>query len=234
MLDLFLIAFAYYLAFVFRFDFHLDNDQLRMYLSSFPLILISTYSAFFFFGIYRGVWRYTGLEDLWSLAKGVISATALAAVAILLLYRFIGYSRVVFILYALLLFLGVAASRLSFRFFELLLARPQTYSPTVLIYGAGDAGEVVVRECRRNLKLGYRPVGFLDDDPCKHGRAILGLPVFGGVDDLTEILTQENIQGLIISSPSILVNGNAEKVRGLCRDKNLWVKRLRFEFIEEL
>jgi UDP-GlcNAc:undecaprenyl-phosphate/decaprenyl-phosphate GlcNAc-1-phosphate transferase len=233
-LDLFLISFAYYLAFVLRFDFHLDAAHLKLYVTSLPLVLTATYGAFFFFGIYRGLWRYTGLEDLLRLARGVISGTLLAALAVLFLYRFVGYSRAVFVLYAILLFLGMAASRLSFRCFALLLARPRTNGPAVLIYGAGDGGEVVVRECRKNPTLGYRPLGFLDDDPRKQGRAILGLPVFGGLDKLEEILTREKVEGIIISSSSILANGNAEKVRALCAGEDVWVRRLSFEFVEEL
>jgi UDP-GlcNAc:undecaprenyl-phosphate GlcNAc-1-phosphate transferase len=232
--DLFLISFAYYLAFVLRFEFQLDAAHLNLYQTSLPLVLTATYSAFFCFGIYRGVWRYTSLEDLLRLAKGGISGALLAAVLVLCLYRFVGYSRVVFILYALLLFLAMAGSRLSFRLFSLLLAKPQTEGVSVLIYGAGDGGEVVVRECRKNSKLEYRPLGFLDDDPRKEGQTILGLPVFGRADKLTEILEQGRIQGLIISSPSILANGNAEKVQTLCWEKNVWVKRLQLEFVEEL
>jgi FlaA1/EpsC-like NDP-sugar epimerase len=104
----------------------------------------------------------------------------------------------------------------------------------VLVYGAGDGGEAVVRECRKNPKLGYRPMGFLDDDPRKQGRAILGLPVVGGVDSLAEILRRERIHGLIISSPSILASGNADRARALCAEKHVWVRRLWFEFVEEL
>jgi UDP-GlcNAc:undecaprenyl-phosphate GlcNAc-1-phosphate transferase len=231
-LDFFIITFAYYLAFILRFDFQLDNVNLKLYLISLPLLLTATYMAFFFFGIYRRLWRYAGLEDLLCLAKGAIAGALIAALAVLFFSRFVGYSRIIFILYALLVFLGMAVSRFSFRLFALLLASPQTESVPVLIYGAGDGGELVIRECRKNPKLGYQPVGFLDDDPRKQGRVIFGLPVFGGADRLVDLL--EKIQGLIISSPSIHANGNLEKVQILCRENNVWVKRLRLEFVEEL
>jgi len=231
-LDLFLISFAYYLAFILRFDFHLDTTYLKLYLTSLPLVLTATYATFFFFGIYRGMWRHTGLEDLLRLAKAVISGTLLAAVVVLFFSRSVGHSRIVFILYGVLLFLGMAASRHSFQFFALLLVKPQVERSKVLIYGAGDGGELIVRECRKNPKLGYRPLGFLDDDPRKQGRTILGLPVFGGVDNLAEILQQEKVQGLIISSPRILANGSAAKVHSLCSEKNVWVRQLRFDFVE--
>ncbi len=230
--DFFLILFVYYLAFILRFDFSLDASQMHRYLTSLPHLLTATYGAFFFLGIYRGVWRYTSLEDLVRLATGAAGGTLLAVAALLFFYGFAGYSRVVFILYALLLFLGLAGSRLSFRLFTLLVARPRTERVPVLIYGAGDGGEVVVRECHNNPKVQYQPMGFLDDDPRKQGRRVLGLPIFGGVDRLPDILRREKIQGCIISSPHILVNGNAEKIHALCQEKGLWVKQLRLEFVE--
>lgn len=232
-LDLFLISLAYYLAFVLRFEFHLDAGNMNLYLNSLPLVLIAAYSAFFLFGVYRGVWRYTGLHDLPRLAKGAAGGALLAAASVLFFFRFAGYSRAVFILYAILLFLGMAASRLSFRLFSLLVARPPLRQVPVLIYGAGDGGELIVRECRRNPKLGYQPIGFLDDDSRKHDRVVYGLPILGGVDKLVEILRREKVQGLIISSASILANGNAKKARALCNERKIWVRQLQLEFVEE-
>jgi FlaA1/EpsC-like NDP-sugar epimerase len=83
------------------------------------------------------------------------------------------------------------------------------------------------------LQLGYHPVGFLDDDPQKQGAIIFGLRVLGGIEKLAKVLEQEKIQGLIISSPHILISENAEKARVLCRERNVWIKHLRLEFVEE-
>jgi UDP-GlcNAc:undecaprenyl-phosphate/decaprenyl-phosphate GlcNAc-1-phosphate transferase len=233
MLDFCLMAFAYYLAFVLRFDFLLDNAQTNRYLTSLPIILIATSIAFFVAGVYRGVWRYIGFEDIVRLGIGVASGTGVSAVMLLLLYNFVGYSRAVLVLYALLLFMGSSASRLSFRVFALLLSRRNVKGVPVLIYGAGDGGGVVLRECRRNPQIKYRPVGFLDDDPRKQGRVVQGLPVLGGADRLAELLQREKVQGLIISSPSILANGRAEVIRAVCEERDLWIKELRLEFVEK-
>jgi UDP-GlcNAc:undecaprenyl-phosphate/decaprenyl-phosphate GlcNAc-1-phosphate transferase len=132
-----------------------------------------------------------------------------------------------------LLFLGIASSRLSFRVFALLLARRNVKGVAVLIYGAGDGGEVVVMECRRNPQIKYRPVGFLDDDPRKQGRLVQGLPVLGGADRLEDILQRQKVQGLIISSPTILTNGRADVIRSICEEQDVWIKALRLEFVEK-
>ena len=232
LLDAFLIAFAYYLAFVLRFDFHLDVQNMQLYLASLPLILVSTYLAFFLSGVYRGIWRYTGLEDLVRLAKGVGGGGLLSILTLLFSYRFIDYSRVVFVLYPMFLFLGMASSRLSFRLFNFLVIRPPQDGVPVLIYGAGDGGELITRECRKNPRLNYYPVGFIDDDPAKLGRIVYGLPVFGGVNNLAEVIEQQEVQGVLISSPSILANGNARKASALCQEQDIWTRQLRLEFIE--
>ena len=148
-------------------------------------------------------------------------------------YRFDGYSRIVMIVYGVLLFVGVAGSRLSFRVFASLIHRPRKEKVPVLIYGAGDGGEVVLRECRKNAQVDYRPIGFLDDDPLKQGRTVAGLRVLGGADKLAEILRHENVEGCIISSPKILTNGHAEQIRNVCKERGLWVRQLRLEFVEE-
>ena len=166
--------------------------------------MAASYVAFFFFGIYRGLWRYTGLEDLVRIAQAVACATLLSMAALILVYRFAGYSRMVFIVYGLLLFFGVAGSRLSFRFFGLYLRGRRPEKIPVLIYGAGDGGEIVVRECRNNSHVGYRPIGFVDDDPRKTGRTVQGLRIFGGADKLPEIIQRERVAGCIISSPAHL------------------------------
>jgi UDP-GlcNAc:undecaprenyl-phosphate/decaprenyl-phosphate GlcNAc-1-phosphate transferase len=168
------------------------------------------------------------------MAKGTIGGALLAVVVVFGIYGFVDYSRGVFILYSLLLLLGMAASRLSFRLFGLMLSQRQRTAVPVLIYGAGDGGEAVARECRKNAKLGYEPVGFLDDDPHKQGRMILGLPVVGGLESLAENLRPEKIRGLIISSASIVANGNADRARTLCAQRQVWVRRLWFGFVEDL
>jgi UDP-GlcNAc:undecaprenyl-phosphate GlcNAc-1-phosphate transferase len=232
-LDFFVIAFAYYLATAVRFDLQLGEVLMKHYLTSLPIVVSATYVGFFVFGIYRGLWRYTGVEDLVRIAKGVACATMLSMIALILLYRFDGYSRIVFIAYGVLLFLGMAASRLSFRVFGLVLARARREKIPVLVYGAGDAGDLVVRECRANARLEYEPIGFLDDDPRKEGRTMAGLRIYGGADRLPEILQREKVEGCIISSPKILANGHAEQIRSVCHERGLWIKQLRLDFVEE-
>jgi UDP-GlcNAc:undecaprenyl-phosphate GlcNAc-1-phosphate transferase len=138
----------------------------------------------------------------------------------------------VIILYSLLLFLGIAGTRLSFRMFPLLLKKPRTAPVPVLIYGAGDGGEVVVRECRRNPGVPYSPIGFIDDDVRKHGATMLGLTVLGDVNRLPEVLDQTKAQGLILSSARITAGGKGERILAICQERNVWVKHMRLDFVD--
>jgi UDP-GlcNAc:undecaprenyl-phosphate/decaprenyl-phosphate GlcNAc-1-phosphate transferase len=232
-LDFFLIAFSYYLAFDLRYEFNMNEPLMKLYFTSLPIVLVATYLSLFLLGVYRGLWRYTGLHELVRIGAAVAFGTILTVGALMVVYRFVGYSKSVFILYSLLLFLGMAGSRLSFRLFGLFVSRPRPNQVPVLIYGAGDGAEVLVRVCREDPRLGYQPVGFLDDDPRKEGTSVLGLKIFGGPEKLPEILQREQVHGCIISSPSSFTGDHARQIRSQCEKQGLWIKQLRLEFVEE-
>jgi len=232
-LDMLVISSAFYLAFALRFEFQLNEFLLNLFVDSLPIVIVATYTGFFLFGLYRGLWRYTGIEDLMRIAKAVVCSTLLSVAGMVFLYRFDGYSRIVMVVYGFLLFVGVAATRLSFRVFASLIHRSRKEKAPVLIYGAGDGGEVVLRECRKNAQVEYQPIGFLDDDPLKQGRTVAGLRILGGGDKLPEILRHQRVEGCIISSPKILANGHAEQIRTVCEERGLWIRQLRLEFVEE-
>ncbi|HYT58149.1 MAG TPA: hypothetical protein VEQ38_25885 [Verrucomicrobiae bacterium] len=232
-LDFFVIALSYYLGFVLRYEFNMNDSLTELYITSLPIVWVATYLSLILSGVYRGLWRYTGLHELVRIGAAVVFGTILTVGALMVVYRFVGYSKSVFILYSLLLFLGMAGSRLSFRLFGLFVSRPRPDQVPVLIYGAGDGAEVLVRVCRENPRVGYQPVGFLDDDPRKEGSSVLGLKIFGGPEKLPQILQREQVRGCIISSPGSLTRDHARQIRSQCAKQGLWIKQLRLEFVEE-
>jgi UDP-GlcNAc:undecaprenyl-phosphate GlcNAc-1-phosphate transferase len=230
-LDFFLIGVAYYLAFFTSHGFTLDSGGLEQYLRSLPVILGGTYVSFFVFGVYRGVWRYVSVDDLLRYAGASLGGVALAAVSLLTLFPGTASSPAIFLFFALFLFLGMAASRSSFKILDL-FSRQQVRSSEerVLIYGAGDAGEMALRWILMNPDLEFRPVGFLDDDPFMAGRKIHGVEVLGGREQLEILLGDRDIDGIIITS-NILGDGNiGDRVLSLCRDHGCWIRNLRLEF----
>src|SRR6185295_8377867 len=120
---------------------------------------------------------------------------------VLFAFRFEGFSRTVFLIDGILMFMFLAGSRLAFRLFRQVIPIAKgAAGKRVLIYGAGDAGELLLRELLNNRDLKYSPVGFLDDDPAKSGKLIHGLKVYTGNGDLTSVCTQHQVDEILISS----------------------------------
>ena len=230
-LDFFLIGVAYYLSFLTYFGFSMDAGSLELFLRSFPIVLAGTYVSFFAFGVYRGVWRYIGVGDLLRFLEAVLGCAVLVAGAVFLLFPSQPYSLKLFIFYAVFLFLGLAASRSSFRILDLLSGRQTRQAEQrVLICGAGDSGEMALRWILMNPQMDYRPVGFLDDDPFLAGRQIHGVEVLGRLEILETLLESRQIDGVILT-PSILNNHElGERVMSACRQRGCWVRSLRLEF----
>ena len=184
-------------------------------------------------GLYRGIWRYTSIDDLMVFAKAVVLGSIVCVLIVLFKFRFVGFSRTVFVIDALVMFMLLTGSRMAFRLFRQLLPAPNGGAGRrVLIYGAGDGGELLLREILNNRELQYVPVGFMDDDPMKKGKVIHGLRVFGGNGSLRDICGSQKIDEVVISSPRLPEN-RVKQIQLDCEAENITLKRMRIE-IEQL
>ncbi len=225
-LDAVLITLAYYTAYLLvrgsNFEQTADWDA---FINSLPLLIVMKLGAFLVVGVYRGLWRYTSIQDFVTFAKGVILGSILSVLAVLLLYRFQGYSRAVFFLDGLLLLFAIAGSRMAFKLFRQLIPSPMAEKGrNVLIYGAGDGGELVLRELRNNPDWQYNPVGFIDDDPLKKDKVIHGLKVHGGNGKLPVICRDNSVQEILLSFRDISPE-RLREVKEICNDANVSLKR---------
>jgi FlaA1/EpsC-like NDP-sugar epimerase len=175
------------------------------------------------------MWRYTGLRDLLNIIKAVLFSSAIIVSGMLLVNRFEGFSRSVFIMDAILSLLFLAGIRV---FVRCLLHRRHTQQHArqvrkkrLLLIGAGDAAEQVVRELATNPLLPYEVVGFVDDDPAKNGMRIHGIPILGGVDDLVDCVVQADVEELLIAV-SALTGQQMKRIVGLCQQTALSYKVL--------
>jgi UDP-GlcNAc:undecaprenyl-phosphate GlcNAc-1-phosphate transferase len=154
-------------------------------------------------------------------------------VAVLFAFRFQGYSREVFAIDALLLFTLLAGSRLAFRLFRQVLPRSGSISGRrVLIYGAGDGGELLLRELLNNRDWQYSPIGFLDDDAAKVGKVIHGLKVLGGNGALETLCSQHDIDQVVISC-SRMPEERVREIQRSCKEAQIMLKRMQIR-IEEI
>jgi FlaA1/EpsC-like NDP-sugar epimerase len=204
--DAVLIVAAWQLTFYLRFDPTVPPFY-REYLSLEVVALVTAVklSIFVLFGFYNRWWRYVSTRDMWSAARGVLVASLLAYLA---LYAFqpentARLPRGIAALDLLLLLAFVAGSRLLAR---TLIERPKTglvaRGKEVLIVGAGDAGQMLIREMQRNRKLAYTPIGLVDDDVRKRNLRIHGVRVLGTTDDLAGLVRENRPDEVLIAVPS--------------------------------
>ena len=224
-LDAVLIALAYYGSYVLIFGSIEKSENWTLFIKSLPILIVLKLFAFLLVGVYRGIWRYTSIEDLVTFAKGVVLGSILSILALLLLYRFQYFSRTVFIVDAILLLTAIAGSRMAFRLFrQFLPTHISKEGRKVLIYGAGDGGEMILRELKNNTDWNYTPVGFVDDDPLKKDRLILGLKVFGGNGSLEKICRENNVEEILLSSTRISPE-KLREIREICENAEVSLKR---------
>jgi UDP-GlcNAc:undecaprenyl-phosphate GlcNAc-1-phosphate transferase len=229
LLDVGHIVLAYYAAYLIRFE-QAFGDHTAQLGASLPIVLLAQLVALGAFGLYRGMWRYTGLADAVRIVKAVTVGTMGAVVLLVFAHRFVGFSRTVFVLDWLLLIVLIGGSRISFRLFAEVLRPHPSSLPRVLIYGAGGGGELVLRELLNNPSLERVPIGFIDDDRGKHLTRIHGLPVFGGVEQLEALARERGVRELIVSSAKI-DRARLERATAVCRRFQVALRRaaLRFE-----
>jgi UDP-GlcNAc:undecaprenyl-phosphate/decaprenyl-phosphate GlcNAc-1-phosphate transferase len=203
LLDVSLVVIAYYAAYRFRFEGEEFMKNFGSFRNSLPVVLTTQMIAFFGVGVYRGVWRYFGLSDTVVIAKGVLIGTAIAQLVVLYSPWFIGYSRTVFAIYAVLLVGFVAVSRASFLLIGEFVNQQRRASRRAIIYGAGDAGALAVRELLKSRDETVRIIGFVDDDPQKRGTRVRGYRVVGDVETLIQSIAEGQVDSIIVSSRSI-------------------------------
>src|SRR5215207_5192050 len=228
LLDVLLVILAYYFSYVLLFGSDLGAEVWLLFLSTVPVLIFVKMAVLLVAGVYRGLWRYISLDNLIVYAKAVAGGSVASVLVLLFAFRFEGFSRAVFVIDALVFFMMLAGSRVAFRLFRQMMPTPTNGGRRVLIYGAGDAGELLLREMRNNLQLQYTPVGFVDDDPLKKGKVIHGLRVFGGNGNLRHICDQQRVEEVLISSQKI-ADERVKQILHDCDAAQITLKRMRIE-----
>ncbi|WP_306549225.1 nucleoside-diphosphate sugar epimerase/dehydratase [Desulfobulbus sp.] len=215
--DVVLLALSHLLANAIRFELTLSNQLLRQSLALLPLLLLVKIPSFYIFGLYRGMWRYTSLNDIINILIVSLFSSSMLISMLLIGNRFAGFSRSVFILDCLFTFCFITWHRVAIRYFYqrygngdgLFTPNLPAEKKRLLLIGSGDAAEKVLREINENILLPYQPVGLVDDDPKKIGMKLHGVPVIGCVDDLKNHVLRSGAQEILIAT----VAGNREQMR---------------------
>jgi FlaA1/EpsC-like NDP-sugar epimerase len=228
LLDVVLLSGAFYLSHLIRFDFDIPVWALTRFREWLVFVVAGKLVCFYFFDLYKGMWRYTGINDLLNIVKASTVASLMLITVVLFTTRFEQVSRSVFIIdwcLTLMLIIGVrVVTRLCFEnfsgnfglqdvkgFLHRLFRPGRRQGRRMLIIGAGDCGEKICRQFHENPSVRSHVVGFLDDDRSKTGRNIHGVPVLGTIDEMAAIAPAMEIEEVIIAIPS----ASSKRMRGI-------------------
>jgi FlaA1/EpsC-like NDP-sugar epimerase len=232
-LDVVGLSVAYWLAFLFRFEFQIPPNEMPLVLVNWPYVVMIHYAALYLFGIPRMSWRYMMMRDAVWIGVAVATST-FALVTIRALAPHFSSHHMVFLPYGViamdvvLAFLGLVAARTAVRLRGEFIERNKRATDggdlhNVLLIGAGEAGVIVAREIAKRPDLRLKPVGFIDDDPMKRGTSIGGLPVLGAIKDIKAIAERKRTRHALIT----IANATGPQVRRIaeqCRDAGLDTK----------
>src|SRR6266851_3410323 len=208
LLHLGLAALSSYFAIWLRFDGVIPAENWAPWLRALPWLLLLRVLTFAWFGLYRGLWRYTDIRDL----RNIVGAAVLSSVAHYLLvqgaFGLTSYPRAVFMIDAGVLVLLMSGVRMLRRMLTELRhtagerrGRRRSDGRRVLVYGAGDAGAMIIGEMRSNSSQPYLPIGLIDDDRAKVGLRIHGVPVLGTGHDVPAIIERFRPHEVLIAIP---------------------------------
>ena len=186
--------------------------------------------VYYFFGIYRHIWRYASTRELMLIISAVTAASMILSATMIGLFAaglFFGFPRSVLIIDWLFSMAFIGGTRFVFRVLSESsslaadkLIIPSRHKKWILVIGAGDAGAMVVREMLKNPQLNMIPIGFLDDDPAKQGSKIHGIPVLAPLAKIGTILDLRHVDEVVVAIPS--ASGKVvRKVIEVCRQRNI-------------
>jgi FlaA1/EpsC-like NDP-sugar epimerase len=227
--DAVLLALAYYLAYYLRFDDGIPTRYENLLEETIVLTVAMKLVIFAMFGLYSKLWRFVDQKDFEAILRAVVVSTV-GLIVVLFLFSIGRHDppRSVVALDFLLSLVFVSGARFAVR---AVVERPQRgpflerAAHEVLIVGAGNGGQQVAFELRRNPGLASAPVGYVDDDPRKQGMRIAGHKVLGTTDELPRVLDDVKPDEVIIaipSAPGVL----RQKVVTACRERAIPVRTL--------
>ncbi len=209
-LDIVFFVVSLFLAYLARHEIGFDAGHFQQFAGVLTWVVPLKILVFLLSGLYAGMWRFTSLRDLRRLAVACLFSTALIILLLFAFPRFQGFSRSVFFVDGILTFILTGGVRLAIRYYYAGQGKNNNADRVtrswrqkrVLIVGAGRAGEKILREIMENKALNYNVLGFIDDDPAKHGLSIHGVRVLGDVACLEQITAILDVEQIFIALPS--------------------------------
>lgn len=204
LVDLFLIGLSYFLSYLIRFDFKIENYYLKEITLTIGIFIVTIILSLWLFNNYRVIWKYAAVYELFNLLISILVGCSLASFIIYILN--INIPRSIYLLTCLLSSCILLSSRIVYMFFyekiEVFKNGKTERKKRTLIVGAGSCGQLILNEIKKHPEMGILPVAFLDDDKNKHYRSINGVIVLGKIEELPYVVEEKNIDLVIYAIPS--------------------------------
>jgi FlaA1/EpsC-like NDP-sugar epimerase len=225
--DIFMAAAAFYMSFEVRYgELIVKSAPGDLIFKSVLIVVVVQGFCFYVSGLYRGIWRYSSTPDLVRVIRGVSIAVTASFGALFLFNRLEGIPRSLFIIDWTFLVIALGGGRFLYRIMrDRDVQRLTLTGHRVLIVGAGSGGEQLLREIKKNPTLGLNVIGFVDDDPGKKNKYLLGTPVLGSVNQLSDIVSKTVAEKIFIAIPS----ANSAQIRrivDICKHAEVEFKTL--------
>jgi len=213
-IDVILLTLAYFITYELRFEFYIPMTYVGLLKNTFMFIVLLKIFFYFIFGLYNSLWRYVSVDELFKL----ILATTISSIFIYIInVSFDLYipRSILFIDWILSIFI-TGGFRLGYRLVRRAyqnINKNENDVQRVMIIGAGDAGNMIIRELRNSINVHYKPVLIVDDDVNKNNSTLLGVPIKNGMNRIPELVSEYIVNEIIIAIPSLNKTRLAEIVK---------------------
>ena len=221
---LLLVVISNYCAFLIRFEGVVSTEFVSLMLTYMPVLLLIRLAAYMWGGMHKGLWRYASIRDLIEILKTVSVGTLVFVLIVRVFLQEASYPRSIYILDWMLLIFLSGGERFFMRVYREHIQKVGV-GVRLIIIGAGDAGEMIVRDMKNNPSYNYRPIGFIDDNVYKRGQEIHGVPILGSMDKIEELVEVYQPDEFLICIPSASDKA-VRRIYDKLRDFNLPVKTL--------
>lgn len=224
--DIFIVAMVPFLALILRFEGMIHRGYIDLLMQYIPIIVIGRIGVFYLFGLYRRLWRYASINELLC----IISAVSISSIVLTIYLIGInsGLPRSVHVVSWFLDILLIGGSRLALRVYYHLRTkgtRSAHLKTNTLIIGAGDAGAMIAREIMQRYSDSKNMVGFIDDDPYKKDKMMLGARILGTRENIKQVAETYCVDEIIIAMPSIS-GANIREMITICKNTKCDLKIL--------
>ena len=227
--DIFTINLSYFLALWLRFDTRfsqIPEDYLRSFCVFAPFYTIICIAIFWRLRLYNSIWRFASYDEL---IRNIIASVVTSFIHIIGITVFVRRMPISYYFIGMVLQFGFTVGiRFSYRFVLLLRGKVATSSAEdtrVMLIGAGNAGQMILRELRSSKEIHEKVACIIDDNPNKWNRFIEGIPVVGGRDDIFANIEKYDIKKIYLAIPAATAE-NRRDILNICKETDCEIKAL--------